>query len=119
MVLIVLILLLGNVLFFRITKPAGKAGKVFALVFGTLIGIAAGMVIALFFSFVLPHQTFRPETDRTQLVALGARSQAEGVFFLASGRIDTGQYYKYYYLLPDGGIKFGQIPAENATVYEL
>lgn len=84
---------------------------------GVVVGVGILACLLVIFSVMSGGMTQVTHT-KTQLVALGDSGDMQGQFFLGSGNIGTEEYYKFYYNLPDGGNKFGKIPAENVTVYE-
>lgn len=79
--------------------------------FGLLLGfgISVGVGAALPKEYVLDKQM--------ELVAIQDTSGIQGRFFLGAGTIESKFYYVFYQR-ERNGIRFGNVPAENAVVYE-
>lgn len=56
--------------------------------------------------------------DTVKLVSMKDTSQIEGKFFLGSGSINNNIFYSFYYREKDKGIKYGQVFANNTTIYD-
>jgi len=120
MILLAICIFIGGYFFWKKTdKDADfKYQKQIFSFLGCLIGAFVGVLLTGFLSVFVPWTTYDIEFDRVELAALGSTSEMHGSFFLATGNIDSQQFYKFYYKTPDGGKQFGKLPAESAVIYE-
>lgn len=120
MLLAIIMAIIGGISAFKKTAGNDKIGRFLVTVIGTIAGLIIGGVISGIICLMLyrgySHQQI--EYEKVELVAVNGASNVEGVFFLASGNINSKDYYVYYYKLPDGGKQYGKLPKENAVVYE-
>lgn len=74
------------------------------------------------------HEVEQPKivTTRQELLTANDGTQVSGnvsgggfVIFHVTGSVSEESVYKYYYLLPDGGAKLGQVKADDTTIYYI
>ena len=84
-----------------------------------VIGAFLGLMLGFFVILALPTKDSVLEGEKLTLVALaGNPGGVSGIFFLASGVVNSNPTYVYYYQSKDGSIKLGVIAAEGTPVYE-
>ncbi len=99
--------------------------KILATIAGTLICIVIALLIISLAAIVpIGAATTEDYLESTiELVALNDKTTLEGSMyggiFITRGYIDTLPTYAYYYKAENGSIKFGQIPAESASIYYI
>lgn len=99
-------------------KTASSGNRKALLMASVVLGLFIGLLIFSIIGLILPAKMRIAEYERSQLIALTNAAETEGSIFLLSGSLNGQNYYRFYQKLPDGGVKFGKIPAENAVVYE-
>ena len=113
--LIVVCVVVGIYVGYRVGRE--KKDILFNTFIGALIGMAGGLLLVVLFSVAPLTQKFEHLNTRTDLVADNS-NELQGSFFVVSGSIGVEQYYKFYFKTPDGGKRFGKLPAESVTIYE-
>lgn len=104
----------------RRKRDYDKVDKAFGVVSGVFWGLVISFVIILIMNFSLDSRFSRCEVeyDKVKLTNLVGSCQTEGMFFLGTGNVEGVEYYKYFYLKPDGGKQFAKLPADRVVLYE-
>jgi hypothetical protein len=118
MLTIIICIGLGIFFEFRIFKTGSRSLErtLFWGFLGLIVGLLSATVLAMAFGTNTENLQL---VGKTKLVAIaGVSSEINGTFILATGDVNSNQYYKFYYKLANGGYKFGKVSADNTTIYE-
>lgn len=88
------------------------------IIFFAALTIFITSVLAVIIFLSKNWEDVETETNRKELVCLQDNSQVSGhgsVFYV---KVETNEFYCYYYKTEDGGIKMGKVNAENAVIYQ-